>query len=325
MVGREDPVRAARTRRGWWLAGRLAAALSMVACSEETISIYAHDASAIDAAGDGATGDAAGDAADAACVLPPGRTCEPNGGTCAAAADCCSGRCEGGVCLEPGACAGPGVVCTSRASCCSGRCEPTPNATTRTCLDYCRPDGAACARALDCCSLACNAGTCGGAKCGRRGDACATDAECCGGVCSTADQKCALAPIANCRATGEDCTSGGGPGCCATCDAQNGRCDFGPGACRSNGAPCTQDTDCCRGTCGPANNGVRSCTAACLVDGVACASAADCCGAHCGGVPAVCGSAAVTCKHAGSACATGAECCSTQCLGSKCADACASP
>src|SRR5262245_1649837 len=47
--------------------------------------------------------------------------CQPNGGTCASNAECCSDYCGAGTCSTP--CAANGAPCGSDGACCSGHCE----------------------------------------------------------------------------------------------------------------------------------------------------------------------------------------------------------
>jgi hypothetical protein len=314
----------------------LSACLLVAACDVEDVVIYARPSS--DASpdndrstpGDEATlSDGSTDSGDtnpeSACVLGPGRACQPNGADCVAAVDCCSARCVDGVCLEPGTCGGPGIVCAARSDCCSARCEPVPGSGAQACLTYCVADGGTCTSANDCCSLACNGGVCGGAICGENGDACATDADCCGGICSVLDGRCVIDAAATCRATGENCTSGGGSPCCFICDDATSRCDFGPGACRPNGTPCIQDGDCCRGTCAAGASGVPVCTATPLLDGTPCTSPADCVGGACGGAPPICSAEAASCSLIGASCALDSECCGALCVSGACASGCTPP
>jgi hypothetical protein len=255
------------------------------------------------------------DAGPLTCPSPSGRPCQENGGRCTTGVECCSSRCSGGVCLEPGACAGPGTACTDRSTCCSGRCEALAPSSARACLDYCAPSGSPCTQALDCCSTRCTGGACAPGLCSKEGDYCAVASDCCSNLCG-GDSKCGLGNA--CRASEDDCSSGGGPGCCAgvACNS-DGRCDFGPGPCRALGSPCINATDCCDGaTC---SMGV--CTGACLADGTACTVGGDCCSGHCVGSPAVCGPAP-TCKLTGIACGTDTECCSGQCLNWTCGSNC---
>src|SRR6185436_13554680 len=79
-----------------------------------------------------------------------------------------------------GACQGPATDCTSNAQCCSGRCEPvTGMSGVIQCTNACFADGVACTKSLDCCSLGCFNGRCGGGLCKVESDACTANAECC--------------------------------------------------------------------------------------------------------------------------------------------------
>jgi hypothetical protein len=254
-----------------------------------------------------------GGGGDACQVASMPHACLPNGGGCKENGDCCSQRCDTGVCLEAGTCGGPGAGCKVRGDCCSGRCEPIAGALT--CLNYCAADGLSCSRAFDCCSMACNGGTCGGRLClGEGENGCTDDASCCSGTCDQVLHRCASSPP--CKGSLQECEGTGTGGCCSgVCSAPNdGRCDFGPGPCRPMGTFCLVDTDCCRGTCSG-----RVCTAPCLQDGEACTSGADCCGKVCTGSPQKCGQ---QCKALGIACTDDAQCCSGQCIEGQCANLC---
>ena len=165
------------------------------------------------------------------------------------------------------------------------------------CGQYCFADGARCARASDCCGVACNGGVCGGPLCSVVGTTCQRDSECCSDRC--AGGRCGEAP-ASCLPTGEGCSVDAGaqgpfgPGlrCCSNvCDPRTGRCDLGPTGCREASTPCEVDSDCCLGTCRPDGQsaGVSVCTAPCLADGQDCNSNGDCCDGVCGGVQSQCG------------------------------------
>jgi len=266
--------------------------------------------------GDGTRGDGAG------CPDAPSGVCRTSGDVCASAQDCCSDRCENGICL-PAACGAPGAACTTRDQCCSGACEPVPGTPNRACLGYCKRNGVACTRAQDCCSLACLGGVCAAGVCGKTGDDCTLASDCCSGKCTTG--RCELDTLLSCRPSGEDCNSGGGIGCCGPCN-QDGRCDVGPGACRAIGAPCLTTADCCRGSCAQTvNQGPLVCVADCVLEGASCATSSDCCAGSCAGAPSTCRSQIQACKLLGADCTSDGECCSSQCLGGRCGDNCSGP
>jgi hypothetical protein len=268
--------------------------------------------------------DSVHDAAEAACSFASAHACLEKGQGCTASADCCTGRCDQGVCLAPGTCSGPGVSCTARSECCSGRCEPVPGSGRRSCLNYCLPVGAACTWSLDCCAMACRGGVCvAGHSCIVVGQDCVDGAECCSGFCSAdadAGQSglCTADPAAPCSPTGEACGA-----CCGACDAV-GRCDFGPGSCRAIGALCEQDGDCCVGQCRAVNYPDETiCDATCSTDGAACTQDAECCSTNCTGSPPRCAPATSSCGRTGTACSTSAECCTGECLDGLCGSNCA--
>lgn len=296
------------------------------ACGREDIELSHFTPTAIsDAATEGGPssgeGGSFGEGGFSPCSRDAGqRPCHGVGETCSLPGECCSSRCESGACMPKGTCALPGTTCTTRADCCSGSCEPVPGAATKQCLDFCKRDGETCARAQDCCSLGCNGSVCGQTLCSREGDDCVTGQTCCSGICG-ADKKCALDTAAGCRATAEDCNSGGGPGCCVQC--VNNHCDPGAGACRAIGSPCGAAPDCCSGSCVQGANNVQRCAGACTAQGAACQTTADCCGGTtCTGSPSVCSAPASVCKLQGDQCVGDGECCSLQCLFGRCGDNC---
>lgn len=247
----------------------------------------------------------------------PRQACRADGASCQDGSDCCSSRCQGGVCLAAGTCAGPGTTCTTRDQCCSGRCEPS--GTKRVCLNYCLADGASCTTPGDCCSLACHGGVCGGELCAREEAPCSSSADCCSGVCDTATKRCRTG---DCKGTGEECEIGD---CCSrTCTSDGGapRCDYGPGPCRPTGAFCGSDSDCCRPPCAVGANGYKVCAAPALPDGEGCTSNADCKSRVCTGVPPVCGAPAAQCKTVGTPCNVSSDCCSDVCQAGFCVSKC---
>ena len=258
---------------------------------------------------------------DARTVSP---TCEALGATCSSDNDCCSVHCAGGTCALPGTCAAEGAACTSREQCCSGLCEPVAGSTMLACLAECRPAGALCARASDCCALGCNGGVCGGAECLREGTDCTANVDCCSNECVSQDDggkgRCVVDPMAPCRALGDDCHSGGPGTCCGIVCGDDGRCAPGAGPCRPLGSVCASAADCCDvvATCADDGTGRTLCTAAPLPDGTACVASFECASASCVGNPPVCGPQPSRCAVMGAPCTTASECCSGACAMGAC-------
>jgi hypothetical protein len=221
---------------------------------------------------------------------------------------------SGGGVQNPGGKA-PDEPCTDPSECASGRCEPVPMTTDVVCLGACFADGAACTRALDCCSTGCFDGECGG-QCTVEGEDCTSDAECCSSNCDT-DGRCAVDEAnPDCRPTGEDCTSGTSRGCCHACDEATDRCGFPEGTCFAQGVGCMQDSDCCRGMCVE-----NVCRTICTPDDGACATNADCCSATCTDgscAPPPPADGGGTCVPVGGSCEAASDCCSLVCFGSFC-------
>ena len=312
--------------------GLLAVVSSSASCREDielpSPDAVASDAAIVDDAGVDAGPQLQTDGAARVCDGAPPPACRALGDPCGSAPDCCSGRCGSGGCLPPGVCAGPGDSCADAGDCCSGLCEPVAGTTARACLAECRPDAAACVRASDCCSFACQGGVCGGTECSREGDVCTVDADCCSNECVATGNgggngnHCALDPVAACRATADDCTSGGGAPCCGACNEAAGRCDPGAGPCRPVGMICATQADCCNGTCTDDGTGRTVCTSPCLVDGVSCVAGFECCAGSCSGDPPACAPPSVACSVTGASCDAGAQCCSGSCGRGSCESGC---
>lgn len=269
-----------------------------------------------------ATGLACTDAASCCSGACESGTCTPVscagvGTTCATAGECCTGRCDSNVCLPTNSCLAPNADCVAGAmnDCCSGRCEPLQGMTGVTrCTNFCRGNGAACQKAVDCCDLNCNNGVCGGEICAVQSDDCTSNAQCCSNIC--AGDRCQLDPANTmCRGVGETCNSGSQQGCCSmVCDVTQNppRCDFGPGVCKAQNAGCTMDSDCCHGICDPQT---KLCATPCTPTGGTCTTGPDCCSSVCTN-----GSCAPppACDPIGTGCTTDAQCCTGLCLGGFC-------
>ncbi|HXN33486.1 MAG TPA: hypothetical protein VN894_16570, partial [Polyangiaceae bacterium] len=173
---------------------------------------------------DGGSGRDGGSSADSglACVPPSDRVCLPDGAACVVDPECCSSVCAAGFCMPDAVCAPPGTQCATRDVCCSGRCEPTTirggdagqgDGTTRlACLNICLADGVACRRALDCCSMSCHAGVCGGSPCLPPDGSSSDD-----GTCQSDDSE------SLCLESGDFCNASGSRVCCSgVCSASAG-------------------------------------------------------------------------------------------------------
>lgn len=246
-----------------------------------------------------------------------GVVCMADGNACGPLDICCSGRCQGSVCLPPGTCLAPGAACTAGATndCCSSRCEPVQGMTGVTqCAKVCSGNGAACDKAIDCCDLNCNNGTCGGAICAVQSDPCTTNSQCCSNICNMGT--CELDPAnTECRGTGETCNAGPQNGCCSmVCDkgADPKRCGFGADTCKAQNASCTTDAQCCSGTCDLVTG---LCVTQCMPTAGACMTPADCCSSIC--TNGAC-QPPVNCTPVAGMCTINEDCCSGLCLGGFC-------
>ena len=275
----------------------LTIAAAAMACGGEDIELTRSRAP--DGGSSGEAGDFGDDARASTCdARAPSVACLALGAPCVTDATCCAGHCAAGACVYPATCGGAGATCTTPGGCCSGLCEPVAGTTTRACLAACKPAGTACSTAADCCSLGCNGGICGGAECAREGATCTANAQCCSNECSSdgggGGSRCVLDPVATCRASGDDCHSGGSAPCCGACDESTERCDPGAGPCRATGSVCRTTADCCHGTCADSGSGELLCTSAPLANGTSCVASFECASEGCVGNPPVCGVAATT-------------------------------
>jgi hypothetical protein len=231
-------------------------------------------------------------------------SCLPSGDACSNASECCTGRCDFGLCLgQTGLCSANGVHCAASAECCSGRCEAS-DGTNKTCVTS-------------------------ATQCLFGGEACNVNADCCSGVCG-ADGFCPV--FAGCQTAGEPCT--GHHECCTGVCADPGTgtavCQYVSG-CRPIGEICDVDADCCSSSCrGDTKGGVKRCDkpAGCMWPGEVCwtGQAANCCPQGKDGGNSLCLASVLgvsrcftagtsdACRSDGSECAFGDECCGGICL-----------
>lgn len=270
-------------------------------------------------------------------------SCSEIGHTCASAAECCSARCDFGLCLgATGLCSANGVACSASAECCSGRCEASASdGSSKLCVTStvaCMPGGGSCKADADCCSGVCGSnGICPVfAQCQTAGEPCTGHHECCTGVCAdpgTGTTVCQY--VGGCRPIGEVCDVAAD--CCSTLcqlDSTSGvkRCTK-PAGCMWPGEVCWtgQAANCCpqgrdggNSLCLPSVLGVRRCFSAgtpeaCLPEGEPCAFGDECCGERC--VPDMTGVLRCNsqCVPIGVAlCTTNADCCEGICSQGTC-------
>jgi len=264
-----------------------------------------------------------------------GSACSSVGAECAEASECCSGRCDFGLCLgSTGLCTVAGDACAASAECCSGRCEDGVCVVSSTAS--CRVAGASCETDGDCCS-----GTCGDdglcpdtGRCQTAGEPCTGYHECCTGICADPGTGVSICQYAGgCRPIGEVCADDAD--CCsAQCDADTEgihRC-IKPRGCMQPGEVCWtgQASNCCPNgrdggnrLCLPSVIGVHRCFTAgtpdeCLDDGQPCAFGDECCSGLC--LPdqdgnLVCGP---TCVPTDGACTADRDCCDGACVDGRC-------
>jgi hypothetical protein len=146
--------------------------------------------------------------------------------------------CGGPTCGEIGDACGDDSECCGDSVCGGGLCQPPP--------PPCALDGAACERAVDCCSLVCTEGVCGeGAGCVPVGDVCRADSDCCDGGCSIAEGETTGVCTGSCSAEGEACTTTSD--CCDGICGVDGTCQPPIVECIDLGGPCDPADDrCCR-------------------------------------------------------------------------------
>lgn len=197
-------------------------------------------------------------------------------------------------------CRPAGASCTTAAECCSGLCDPSGHCA----LPDCVPLGGACASAAECCSALCAGGICApSGMCLPAGEVCTSGSSCCSGVCVSDGTRQVCQSLGGCAVAGEVCRSDAQccSGRCTLLDSTTGlgRCEA-PSGCASVGEICNLTgnphgaRECCPG--GPMTRGLCAPTS---VDGVSrCRSARD-------------GSA---CIGEGRECASPEDCCVGSCV-----------
>jgi hypothetical protein len=211
------------------------------------------------------------------------RCCSLEGTSCSVADDCCSGRCESGVC----ACAGATETCSVETDCC-GRDD-------LSCTDgrCCAPSGGICGSDDQCCSGSCLDGLCAeceGGVCCRSIGSCTDGPDCCSGLC--VDGSCTCIEPGNACSTDAEC--------CGDAPCRGGVC------CIAAPNTCSDNAQCCSGVCDPEFD-----ICACARGGQTCADDGDCCELDCEGGVCACGGS-------GAFCVTDDECCSGLCRQPNC-------
>jgi len=167
--------------------------------------------------------------------------------SCGTDDECCSGNCDSGICVGPvGECTGLSLACDHGWECCSGNCGGgSCVAPTSTC--YANTD--ACVANVECCS-----GNCDGTNhcafsfvsVGLNGSACDEDSDCGSGDC--AGNVCVPT---TCDDAGTACTPADAYLCCSgNCSEVDGTCGEVP-ACQEEGTVCGAHWECCSGLCNP--------------------------------------------------------------------------
>src|SRR5581483_2468256 len=153
--------------------------------------------------GDGGNGDDGGMAEDLSGTVSPSSDggCTASGQAGVSSSECCSGSCNGKVCVTA-MCGGDGASCKLATDCCKLNCANGTCATAQ-----CISDGQACsAGGAACCSTQCVNGTCKplSTTCKTAGNSCTTGGECCGKVC-TGGLCAAPSSVSYCTQPGDIC------------------------------------------------------------------------------------------------------------------------
>jgi hypothetical protein len=211
--------------------------------------------------------------------------CGPTGQACTNSSECCTGMCNGQVCVLA-MCGADGAPCTNAGDCCNLNCQSNKTCGTAQCVS----DGTACTPAgAPCCSTMCVNGTCQALNnsCKTAGNACANNTECCSQQCDMTSHVCASpSAVSFCTQVGDicfhdaDCCTGV---CTIASGATAGTCAQPPSAtaCKVDGTVCNGCTGCCSSFCAPFGLGTtKVCQPAsgCHVQGDLCHTDSDCCG-----------------------------------------------
>jgi hypothetical protein len=193
---------------------------------------------------------------------------------------CCQGTvCSPeGTCQKPGACRVGGQSCSNNTDCCTFRCEAGVCSALQ-----CKDNGVACGSNGECCTANCAGGTCaaipGAGACKVMGQACTSGTQCCstncqGGFC--------VAAYLGCRANNELCFGDAHccSGACSKNDGSAGFCRAPSGGCIQDGLPCSSGTNCCSRVCSDPGTGATVCLPAsgCRMTGNTCIDNQACCG-----------------------------------------------
>jgi hypothetical protein len=277
----------------------LAAAVGLAACSDDSESNGGEAGAAGDDAGVGGSSGGASGAGGAAggtagggtagsgvggagtAGVAGGPTCSHDGNACTEGTECCSGKCEAGLCTTDTVCGLPGDACTGGGDCCSQKCE---GGECQADIPPCKNAGADCSNPTECCSLRCEGQKCQGSACVQNSQTCGNNTECCSGWCDGG----------NCRALPTNCGTTIGNACtehsqCCSKLCVDGKCAESS-FCTQQGDVCDPNRDdCCSGVCNPVTGSAYgtcgappSAPANCGgVTGTACSSCGQCCSRLC--------------------------------------------
>lgn len=227
--------------------------------------------------------DMAVDTSDLAGMVMPSSDggCTATGQACTTAATCCSGQCNGTICVA-GACGTAGAQCTNAGECCTLNCGVGGQCDATQCVS----DGQPCsAGGTPCCSTQCVNGSCQALNttCKTAGNTCGGDGECCSKKCIGG--KCAApSSVSYCTQPGDICFHDNdccGGVCTIAMGATAGTCATLPTSCVIDGLVCNGCNTCCSSFCAPfGGTGVKICQPAsgCHVTGDLCHVNSDCCG-----------------------------------------------